>query len=884
MIVSCSSAIPEPDTSVVTDAADNCSTPVVVAFVSDVSNNACNQRIIRTYSVTDGCGNSINVTQEINVIDNIPPTASAPSPIHVECISDVPIPDENVITDEADNCSIPTVSFISDISDNNICPEIITRTYRVSDDCGNYIDVQQLISIYDDIVPTASNPSTLQYSCPGDVPAPNSNVVTDASDNCSTPIVNFVSEVSDNNSCPETITRTYSVTDICGNSIEVYQTIIINDEVNPTASNPFTVQVSENSSIPVPDTLVVIDEADNCAIPIVALISEVSNNDTCQLIITRTYSVTDDCGNSINVSHDIIVYDTVAPTATAPQDLYFSCSDTIPDPDINIITDASDNYSSVTINFINEVTNEEICPEILTRTYRIIDECGNYIDISHNIIINDDVNPTATNPQDTIVSQLSEVPTVNTEVVIDEADNCSIPIVEFISETSDNQTCPETITRIYSVTDACGNSINVSHNIIVNDTEDPVANNLTNLTLSCVSQVPAPDSSIVNATDNASTPSATFISDVSDNNICPETITRTYRVTDECGNAIDVTQLFTIYDDIAPTASNPQTLQFSCIAEVPTPDINVVTDASDNCSTPSIAFVSEASDNQTCPETITRIYSVTDLCGNSINVSQAIEVFDTIAPTASNPQNIIVNQFSDVPAIDTEIVTDEADNCSIPIVAFVSESTITNTCENSITRIYSVTDACGNSINVSHNIIVNDTEPPVFDANRLVPLALSCSTQIPEPDPSIIIASDNTSAATITFISDISDNNTCPEIITRTYRISDDCGNAVDAIQLITINDNIAPTASDLQTITVDCIDNVPSPDIASVTDATDNCSNPTITFVSDTQVDFKCGGSIIRIYNVADDCGNSIDISQIINIEDNEPPTLISLRIFTNS
>ena len=86
---------------------------------------------------------------------------------------------------------------------------------------------------------------------------------------------------------------------------------------------------------------------------------------------------------------------------------------------------------------------------------------------------------------------------------------------------------------------------------------------------------------------------------------------------------------------------------------------------------------------------------------------------------------------------------------------------------------------------------------------------------------------------------------------------------------IITINDNIAPTASDLQTIIVDCIDNVPSPDIASDTDATDNCSNPTITFVSDTQVDFKCGGSIIRIYNVADDCGNSIDISQIINIED---------------
>ena len=461
------------------------------------------------------------------------------------------------------------------------------------------------------------------------------------------------------------------------NTINVIQIITIDDTQNPTASNPLPISVQCSGLVPAVDITVVTDEADNCTVnPVVAHVSDVSDNNTCPEVITRTYSVTDDCGNSINASHDIIVYDTVAPTATAPQDLYFSCSDAIPDPDINIITDASDNYSSATISFINEVTNEEICPEILTRTYRIIDECGNYIDVSHDIIINDDVNPTASNPQDVIVSQLSEVPTVNPEVVTDEADNCSIPIVEFVSESSDNQSCPETITRIYSVTDACGNSINVTHIIIVNDTESPIAASLDNLTLSCVSQVPAPDTSTVITTDNVSLPSVTFISDVSDNNTCPETITRTYNIADECGNSINITQLFTIFDDIAPTASNPQTLQFNCLDEVPSQNINVVTDASDNCSTPSIAFVSETSDNQTCPETITRIYSVTDQCGNSINVSQAIIIYDNVAPTASNPQNIIVNQFSDVPAVDTEIVTDEADNCSIPIVAFVSENTI----------------------------------------------------------------------------------------------------------------------------------------------------------------------------------------------------------------
>jgi len=62
--------------------------------------------------------------------------------------------------------------------------------------------------------------------------------VTDEADNCTAaPVVVFVSDVSDGNTCPEVITRTYSVTDDCGNTINVTQTITVNDITNPTASN-----------------------------------------------------------------------------------------------------------------------------------------------------------------------------------------------------------------------------------------------------------------------------------------------------------------------------------------------------------------------------------------------------------------------------------------------------------------------------------------------------------------------------------------------------------------------------------------------------------------------------------------------------------------------
>ena len=215
-------SVPAPDITVVTDEADNSGVPPVVAFVSDVSDGNSNPEVItRTYSVTDGAGNSITVTQTITVDDTIDPTASNPLPINAQCSA--PAPDITVVTDEADNCGTPTVAFVSDVSDGNSNPEVITRTYSVTDGAGNSITVTQIITVDDTIDPTASNPLPISAQC--SAPAPDITVVTDETDNCGTPTVAFVSDVSDGNSNPEVITRTYSVIDGAGNSINVTQTI-----------------------------------------------------------------------------------------------------------------------------------------------------------------------------------------------------------------------------------------------------------------------------------------------------------------------------------------------------------------------------------------------------------------------------------------------------------------------------------------------------------------------------------------------------------------------------------------------------------------------------------------------------------------------------------
>ncbi len=81
-------------------------------------------------------------------VDNEAPTASAPAPITVYCSDDIPIADVTQITDETDNCDTsPTVTFMGDVSDGGTNPEIITRTYRVTDASGNILDVEQTITI-----------------------------------------------------------------------------------------------------------------------------------------------------------------------------------------------------------------------------------------------------------------------------------------------------------------------------------------------------------------------------------------------------------------------------------------------------------------------------------------------------------------------------------------------------------------------------------------------------------------------------------------------------------------------------------------------------------------------------------------------------------------
>jgi gliding motility-associated-like protein len=344
-------------------------------------------------------------------------------------------------------------------------------------------------------------------------------------------------------------------------------------------------------------------------------------------------------------------------------------------------------------------------------------------------------------------------------------------------------------------------------------------------------------------------------------------------VTDACGNFINVTQnLIRTIDTTLPTASNPNPIEISgCNGTFSAPNNAVVTDALDNCATPNVTFVNDSLPTVSgCTETTIRTYKVTDACGNFINVTQnLIRTIDTTLPTASNPNPIEISGCNGTfSAPNSAVVTDASDNCATPNVTFINDSAPTvSGCTETTIRTYKVTDACGNFINVTQNLIRTiDTTLPTFTAPIPVNVSVSCDEI---PTATTITAIDNCGSTTVEFTeSRINGNCNSNYILTRKWKATDSCGNFNIATQEIRVSDTKAPTiigAFD-STLNINCDQVAPLPSLQ----FTDNCSGVGAMNIPNADVllnHTSNGYSIIREWNVADLCGNSHTFTQTINV-----------------
>jgi hypothetical protein len=379
MTVECLADLPPPDFAGGT-ATDICGTPVVVHVGDLAQTNGCAITVTRTYRASDACGNTNDCAQTITVQDTSPPTIICPANATVECSTSTD-PSETDVPTAADNCDLSPVLTHSDSETPDSCPnaKVITRTWTAIDQCGHSASCVQTITVRDTTAPVVSCPPDETLECYANVPE-GGFAGGSVTDNCgSTPIVAHQEDVAETNNCVITITRTYRASDACGNVTTCRQVIIVQDTVAPTIVCPANAIVGCNTPTD-PSATGSATVADNCDLSPVITHSDSETPGSCPnaKVITRTWTATDQCGNSASCTQTIMAGDPAAPSIICPPNVTLACSESS-DPSATGSATAADNCdTNLTVTFTDTVAGAP-CPasRTITRTWTTTDACGN---------------------------------------------------------------------------------------------------------------------------------------------------------------------------------------------------------------------------------------------------------------------------------------------------------------------------------------------------------------------------------------------------------------------------------------------------------------------------------------------------------------------------
>ncbi|MBL7472757.1 HYR-like domain-containing protein [Robertkochia sediminum] len=356
---------------------------------------------------------------------------------------------------------------------------------------------------------------------------------------------------------------------------------------------------------------------------------------------------------------------------------------------------ATDNCSE-TVTVTNDVTLPIIAQGTTVVTWTFMDEAGNTATQTQNVVIDDVTAPTPDVTTLTDVTAQCEVTSLTPPTA---TDNCG-GAVTISNDATLPITAQGTTTVTWTFTDAQGNSTTATQDVVITDTTPPVVDAATLQDVTAQCEV----TSLVNptATDNCGG-AVTISNDTTLPITAQGTTTVTWTFTDAQGNSTTATQDVVITDVTPPTpdAATLADVTAECLVTALTPPT-----ATDNC-----GGVVTVTNNATLPitaqGTTVVTWTYTDENGVSSTQDQNIIIDDVTFPTAT-PTLPSQNVFcaADIPAPDPTLITDEADNCGIPDVAWDRDETDAAD-PNVVTRYYTVTDAAGNQILVTQEFTVS---------------------------------------------------------------------------------------------------------------------------------------------------------------------------------
>jgi hypothetical protein len=308
----------------------------------------CNSVLV-AFTVEDECGNSAVTTARYTVEDTQAPSINtSPSNRNVECDGAGNTQNRNDWVNSnggavAFDVCATAVTWSQSIADTtgDSCSTTFVYDFRVADQCGNSASATASYTIHDFTAPTISTePAPATFECDGNgnlgqiTQWVNDNAGARASDLCQG-AVTWTNDFSGNGifTCAS-VTVGFTASDGCGNVVSRTSTVSVEDTTPPNWSffpDDITVPCDAETST---DVLGFAVSSDACSGDLFVNMFEDQfqepPNGNCpgDIILTRTFSAIDDCGNSI--TRDQIVTVNIARSSGPCDPVGCECDDCCP--------------------------------------------------------------------------------------------------------------------------------------------------------------------------------------------------------------------------------------------------------------------------------------------------------------------------------------------------------------------------------------------------------------------------------------------------------------------------------------------------------------------------------------------------------------------------
>lgn len=794
----------------------SCGTPIIVYRDSMVSVGPCVGALTmyRIWTARDPNDTTLRSTckQKITLADNIGPSiTNCPANVTVSpgtnCQAQVSWNPPTI----NDNCKATLSSSHSSGSLFNEGTTTVTLT--ATDLCGHTATCSFTVTVTAccQTNPVITCPPNYT-SCPGTSSQPavtGTATAVSGHPNCAAPLITYTDNVISTGPCTGAtrIERTWKATNPVYMNLfsTCVQVIELKDIQAPTITNVpanLTVAPGTNCQAQVSWNAPTIN--DNCGTPTLTS-SHASGSTFNEGTTTVTLTVTDNCGNSTQVTFTVTVSVccNANPIITCPSN-YQACPNSSISPSATGVATAvagSPNCGVPVVTYTDNVVSTGPCAGAtrIERTWKATDpnKSNLFATCIQVIELKDVMPPTISN----IPANITVAPGTNCQAAVSwnapaANDNCTMS--SLTSTHASGSLFNEGVTTVtYTATDGCGNSIQASFTVTVTVccNSNPIISCPPNYN-ACPSSSTQPShtgiATAVAGHPSCGVPVVTYTDQVLSTGPCAGAtkIQRTWKATDPNKSNLFATcvQIIELIDNNPPTLSNmpanltvnPTTQNCQAIVTWNPPIAN------DNCQV--LNFTSSHSSGSLFNVgTTTVTYTVSDFCGNSVQLSFTVTVLNNCC---SNPPNITCPpNFFGCPTQaygpgNTGYATATASNpsCGTPVVTYRDSLLSTGPCAlaRKVIRIWKATDPSNSSIySTCHQTIeLVDNTPPVFTScppNMTVNLNGDCQKAISWQVPTF---ADNCSTSTI--IGNYNPGHIFgPGVYTITYVVQDVCGRSV---------------------------------------------------------------------------------------------------------